>query len=160
MSCCVPSSPYHEDDVSFPVSVSHHLSLRFPTTRPNFTFVGTETLLISRASSLQAILRGVSSRMPSGPLLAFSGLMTVLNRGLAWIDFAVHHASGYFFYWFLRGMKPQTHTRPRKLPDGRSYSPSVVITGASQGLTLSSLLSCLRPGRLTLVFRNRSLHGS
>jgi hypothetical protein len=35
----------------------------------------------------------------------------------------------------LGGMKPQTHTKPKVTRDGRHYSPSVVVTGASEGRT-------------------------
>lgn len=64
---------------------------------------------------------------------AFSGVMSILNRGLAWLDFAVHYTSGYALYYILGGIKPQTHTRPSRLSGGRLYTPSVVITGASEG---------------------------
>ena len=61
-------------------------------------------------------------------LETFSNFTVFLNRILAWLDFAVHYTSGYLLYLFLGGLKPQYHTRAKK-----GYSPSVIITGASQG---------------------------
>jgi hypothetical protein len=67
-------------------------------------------------------------------LNAFQGVLHFLNRGLAYADFAVHYVSGYFLYYLVGGFKPQFHTRPAKLRDGQNYTPSVLVTGASQGL--------------------------
>jgi hypothetical protein len=63
----------------------------------------------------------------------FSGFTVLLNRGLAWIDFGIHYSSGYFLYLFMRGLKPQTHTRPGLRSSNAIYTPSVLITGASEG---------------------------
>lgn len=87
--------------------------------------------------------------MPNQFLNAFSSIAVVLNRGLAYLDRAVHYASGYILYYLFNGLKPQTHTRPCKTRHGRYYSPAVVVTGASEGencsssLLFSSLLSFL-----------------
>ncbi|KAB5528004.1 hypothetical protein GE09DRAFT_1292735 [Coniochaeta sp. 2T2.1] len=77
--------------------------------------------------------------MASPILHAFSGLMSILNRGLAWLDFGVHYVSGYLLYYLFRGLKPQTHTRPG-VRNGRIYSPSVVVTGAGEGMGLAIAL--------------------
>jgi hypothetical protein len=70
----------------------------------------------------------------TNPLLnAFSLITVVLNRVLAYLDYGVHYFSGYVLYYCFNGLKPQTHTRPRKLGNGQFYSPAVVITGASEG---------------------------
>jgi zinc transporter ZupT len=66
-------------------------------------------------------------------LITFSAFMAVLNRMLAALDFAVHYTSGYVLYYVFRGLKPQTHTKPAKRKDGSIYSPSVLVTGASEG---------------------------
>lgn len=71
--------------------------------------------------------------MANQAFLIFSNVTMVLNRVLAWLDYLVHNTTGYLFYYLLGGMKPQYHTRPAKLHGGATYSPSVVITGASQG---------------------------
>ncbi|KAK4204884.1 hypothetical protein QBC40DRAFT_336515 [Triangularia verruculosa] len=77
--------------------------------------------------------------MPSSnrPLTFFSALMVGLNRVLAWVDFGVHYASNYISYLFFGGLKPQTHTRPQRLKDGRVYSPSVSI-GLATAIHLSN----------------------
>jgi hypothetical protein len=81
--------------------------------------------------------------MLSTILHAFSGVMVVLNRGLAWVDFGVHHISNYVLYYFFKGIKPQTHTIPG-VRNGRHYSPSVVITGASEGQSLGRVSLSMR----------------
>lgn len=68
-------------------------------------------------------------------LSAFSYATIPLNRLLAWIDFGVHYISGYILYYLIGGHKPQYHTRPAKRRGGDAYSPSVLITGSSQGET-------------------------
>ncbi|KAH8904136.1 NAD(P)-binding protein [Coniochaeta sp. PMI_546] len=83
--------------------------------------------------------------MLSKVLHAFSSLMVILNRGLAWLDFVVHYVSGYMLYYFLGGIKPQTHTIPG-VRSGRIYSPSVVVTGASEGIGLATALRLARGG--------------
>ncbi|KAK4099663.1 NAD(P)-binding protein [Parathielavia hyrcaniae] len=75
----------------------------------------------------------------ANPLLnAFSLVTAALNRMLAWLDSCVHYTSGYILYYLFRGLKPQTHTRPRKISEGRFYAPAVVITGASEGIGLAT----------------------
>jgi hypothetical protein len=69
-------------------------------------------------------------------LALLSGFTVLLNRGLAWIDFGIHYTSGYFLYFFLRGLKPQTHTRPGLRASNAIYTPSVLVTGASEGTIL------------------------
>ncbi|KAK4126562.1 NAD(P)-binding protein [Parathielavia appendiculata] len=76
--------------------------------------------------------------MANSLLNAFSLLTVALNRILAWLDRGVHYASGYILYYLFRGLKPQTHTRPRTISEGRFYSPAVVITGASEGIGLAT----------------------
>ncbi|KAF2197736.1 NAD(P)-binding protein [Delitschia confertaspora ATCC 74209] len=70
-------------------------------------------------------------------LTAFSNATIPLNRLLAWADFAVHYVSGYFLYFLVGGYEPQFHTRPAL---GKGYSPSVLVTGASQGIGLATSL--------------------
>ncbi|KAJ9144130.1 hypothetical protein NKR23_g6032 [Pleurostoma richardsiae] len=82
----------------------------------------------------------------SGILKAFTGVTVILNRALAWLDYGVHYASGYILYYVFHGMKPQTHTRPGKTSDGRVYSPSVVVTGASEGIGLATALHLASKG--------------
>lgn len=78
--------------------------------------------------------------MPASLLNAFSILTAALNRTLACVDRVIHNVSGYILYYCCGGLKPQTHTRPHKTSDGRFYSPSVVITGASEGIGLATAL--------------------
>ncbi|KXX83420.1 D-beta-hydroxybutyrate dehydrogenase, mitochondrial [Madurella mycetomatis] len=78
--------------------------------------------------------------MPAQLLEAFSYFTVILNRLLAYLDRGVHYASGYLLYYCFHGLKPQTHTRPCRTQDGRVYSPSVVVTGASEGIGLAIAL--------------------
>ncbi|KAK4176920.1 hypothetical protein QBC36DRAFT_372962 [Triangularia setosa] len=80
--------------------------------------------------------------MPSTdqPLTFFSALVVGLSRVLAWIDLGVHYTGNYILYIFLGGFKTQTHTRPQRLKGGRVYSPSVVVTGATEGIGLATAL--------------------
>jgi hypothetical protein len=71
--------------------------------------------------------------MPNPLLNAFTLITVALNRVLAYLDRGVHYASGYMLYYLFRGLKPQTHTRPRRISEGRFYAPAIVITGASEG---------------------------
>jgi hypothetical protein len=71
--------------------------------------------------------------MVNRKLAAFTGFLRFLNRGLSYLDYAVHYVSGYLIYWLVGGLKPQWHTRPKRLENGEAYAPSVLITGASQG---------------------------
>ncbi|KAK4934249.1 hypothetical protein LTR10_024423 [Elasticomyces elasticus] len=66
-------------------------------------------------------------------LETFSNFTVLLNRVLAWVDFLVHYISGYLLFLFLGGLRPQYHTRAK-----RGYTPSVIITGASQGIGLAT----------------------
>lgn len=75
--------------------------------------------------------------MVNSLLAAFSYATIPLNRLLAWLDFGVHIISGYLLYYLLGGFKPQFHTRPAKGRNGEAYAPSVLVTGASQGITRS-----------------------
>ncbi|KAL2153378.1 hypothetical protein VTH82DRAFT_4533 [Thermothelomyces myriococcoides] len=84
--------------------------------------------------------------MPNQFLNAFSSIAVVLNRGLAYLDRAVHYASGYILYYLFNGLKPQTHTRPCKTRHGRYYSPAVVVTGASEGIGFATALHLANKG--------------
>jgi hypothetical protein len=74
-------------------------------------------------------------------LSLFTQATMMLNRVLAWADFIIHYISGYIFYYLLGGYAPQFHTRPSEFGHGEIYSPSVLITGASQGTTLHARLT-------------------
>ncbi|KAL2142680.1 hypothetical protein VTI28DRAFT_835 [Corynascus sepedonium] len=83
----------------------------------------------------------------SNPILnVFSLFTVVLNRVLAYLDRAVHYASGYILYYVFNGLKPQTHTRPRKTRHGRFYAPAVVVTGASEGIGLATAIHLATKG--------------
>ncbi|KAI9155612.1 D-beta-hydroxybutyrate dehydrogenase [Paramyrothecium foliicola] len=71
-------------------------------------------------------------------LAAFSYATIPLNRLLAWADFVVHYISGYLLYFLIGGYRPQYHTRPAKQRNGDAYTPSVLVTGASQGIGLAT----------------------
>ncbi|KAM7223005.1 hypothetical protein V8F06_001561 [Rhypophila decipiens] len=70
-------------------------------------------------------------------LSLFSSLLALLNRILAWLDFVVHYMSNYMLYFIFNGLKPQRHTTPSPL---KGYAPSVVVTGASEGIGLATSL--------------------
>ncbi|KFA60435.1 hypothetical protein S40285_09003 [Stachybotrys chlorohalonatus IBT 40285] len=77
----------------------------------------------------------------ANPLLSALSYATIpANRILAWIDVIVHTISGYILYWFIGGYRPQYHTRPSKNSNGDVYAPSVIVTGASQGIGLATSL--------------------
>ncbi|KAL2172839.1 hypothetical protein VTG60DRAFT_17 [Thermothelomyces hinnuleus] len=84
--------------------------------------------------------------MPNPFLNVFSLIAVVLNRVLAYLDRAVHYASGYILYYLFRGLKPQTHTRPHKTLQGRFYSPAVVVTGASEGIGFATAVHLANKG--------------
>lgn len=81
----------------------------------------------------------IMAKSTNAILETFSNFTVVLNRILAWVDFVVHYTSGYVLYYCFGGIKPQYHTRPKKTSGG-GYSPSVVITGSSQGKPSASSL--------------------
>jgi hypothetical protein len=67
-------------------------------------------------------------------LVSFTGVTMLLNRVLARVDFVIHYISGYLLSYFVGDHKPQCHTRPKKASNSReAYSPSVVVTGSSEG---------------------------
>ncbi|KEY74458.1 hypothetical protein S7711_04495 [Stachybotrys chartarum IBT 7711] len=77
----------------------------------------------------------------TNPRLSVLSYATIpANRILAWIDVIVHTISGYILYWFIGGYKPQYHTRPSRNSNGDAYAPSVIVTGASQGIGLATSL--------------------
>jgi NAD(P)-dependent dehydrogenase (short-subunit alcohol dehydrogenase family) len=73
-------------------------------------------------------------------LSAFSYATIPANRVLAWVDTIIHTFSGYLLYWFIGGYRPQYHTRPSRGSNGDAYTPSVLVTGASQGIGLATTL--------------------
>ncbi|KAL2173855.1 uncharacterized protein P884DRAFT_210727 [Thermothelomyces heterothallicus CBS 202.75] len=84
--------------------------------------------------------------MPNPFLNVLSLIAVVLNRVLAYLDRAVHYASGYILYFLFKGLKPQTHTRPYKTRNGRCYSPAVVVTGASEGIGFATAVHLANKG--------------